>query len=413
MSEANGDTIQVRGWAYTDVGIVREVNQDSFLLEPDRGIFAVADGVGGRDAGDVASKILVQMIRSQAEAIRELAGVSNPMTNRSHRDRILQIISGQVQRANAEVFRIGQGNMATTADVLVLSGGAAYIAHVGDSRIYLIREGRVFRLTNDHTFAEKLRGERGKRSDPVDEDLGQFEHVLTRSIGGKPQVDVDTIFLDVRRGDRFVLCSDGVSDELSGAEIRRNLDRVDGAEAPALLVEEAKEKGSSDNLTAVVVEVDETAPRQFDRIEPLDTMRKVSFLEQIALFEGLEPQELLRVMRTIYRRTYEPGETILERGSEVDSLYMIVEGDVSLRVDNSEIACLRPGEHFGELALFGTDERSADAVALNKVVTLAIPAEAFRRLVEIQDPELGNKLLKNLLVHASNRIRSTTDRLVE
>jgi CRP-like cAMP-binding protein len=121
----------------------------------------------------------------------------------------------------------------------------------------------------------------------------------------------------------------------------------------------------------------------------------------------------LRVLPIIYRREFEAGETIVKEGNAPDSLYMVVEGSVELTSEGSDIGTLGPGEHFGELALFGGALRSADVIAAEDVLVLEMTSSDFREMTEVQDPELGNTLLRNLLTRASDRLRRTTSKMVE
>ncbi|MFB6262041.1 MAG: cyclic nucleotide-binding domain-containing protein [Bradymonadaceae bacterium] len=402
---------EFRGWGATDVGNVRDTNQDSFLVSPEHGLFVVADGVGGQRAGDVASQILVETIEEATESLLELVEESNPVVDGGHRDRVLDTFEEQVQRANAAIYQRGRGDMATTAEVLMMNRGAAYIAHVGDSRIYLLRDDQILRLTDDHTYAAKLKSEHvygDGDGDPPG--LDRFDHVLTRSVGNKPHVDVDSLFVDLQPGDRFLLCTDGITDALDESLLR------DAASQPGELfvdniVSEAKERAGYDNITAVVAEVatESTAEVEF---ESLDTMQTMDLLEDVDLFDSLDPRDILKVLRVVYKEEYAPGETIVEQGAVADSLYIIAEGEVSLQLDGDEVTRLGRSEHFGELALFGGRTRTADAVAAEQTDVLAVPASSFRELIEEDDPELGNELLKNLLARAADRLARTNAMVV-
>src|SRR5690606_8741480 len=133
--------------------------------------------------------------------------------DRDHRERVFAMLLQRVQEANTKIYEVGKEvdpmrPPATTCDLVVLSDQAAFIAHVGDSRVYLLRGEEIFRITEDHTFAEQLRQEE------VDDEavLERYRNVLTRSIGGRPQVDVDALFIDLQAGDHLLLCSDGLTD---------------------------------------------------------------------------------------------------------------------------------------------------------------------------------------------------------
>lgn len=398
-----------RAFAKSETGNIRRDNQDSHLVDEAKGVFSIADGMGGKSGGKEASRTLVDRIAESAADFHKLASTLNPVTDQEHRDRILGALEARLHAVNRELYEAGDGEMGTTCDVVLLSPDAAFIAHVGDSRVYLVRDAAIFRLTEDHTFAEKIRRTRRKIGLETGADqFVQYEHILTRSIGGDPRVDVDTLFVDLQPGDRFILCSDGVSGPLDDEDLLATSMSCGAGALSDALVESALRNGARDNVTALVVDIPTETEGTFDRARPIDTIRKISFLEQIDLFDGVESHDLLKLLRIVFKREYDDGDVIIREGGLAEQMFMILEGDVSLRVDGEEVARMGPGEHFGEMALFSADERSADAVAEGEVTLLAIASERFRRLVERDDLELGNKLLQNLLKHAARRIRTTT-----
>ncbi len=402
-----------RGWAQSDAGSVRDTNQDDYLLRPATGLFAVADGIGGKREGGRASSRLIERLEGRAESLAQLARQSNPTTDYEHRERVLQTLQETLQHANASIFQSGDGDMGTTADVLLLSEGGGFIAHIGDSRIYLVRDDRIFQLTDDHTFAEKLKRERPDAFEQGELQVARFEHVLTRSVGTQPHVDIDTLFVDVQPGDRFFLCSDGLTDGLDESELLDEVAHRQGGEVIETLVQRAKAADGTDNITVVLADVPTRTRDDTSENAAYDTLRKVSFIEQLELFEGLDRQELLKVLRIIYRQMYRDGEYILHRGEGGSCLFMVVEGEVSIRLEGREVARLEAGAHFGEFALLDDDTtRSADVVAVDDTVLLAMPGEQFWGLVEHDDPELGNRLLRNLFAHAAERLRDTTERMI-
>lgn len=411
-TDVDGDAV---GWARSDTGHVRADNQDAFAIDEENGLFVIADGIGGKVEGAKASRMFVDRLQEDATRFARLLAASDPIDNDDHRRRIFDFLVRRVDRANREIFEQGDGRMGTTCEVLLMGEEVAFVAHVGDSRVYLLRDGEIFQLTSDHTFAEEMkrrRRELEQAGEAADEKFGRYEHVLTRSIGGQPAVEIDTLFVDLQPGDEFILCSDGVSDVVGPGEMLRASEAREPDMLAGHLVDAALEGGSGDNATAVVVRVPTVEQRSFDANAPVDTIRKVSFLEEIDLFQGLNQPDLLKLLRIVYRRSYEPGEYVIREGEETDELYMILEGAVELSVDDREIGRLEPGEHFGELALFGPTERTADARASEESTLLVLPGGQLEELVDGSDPELGNRLLKNLLAHASRRIRDTTTQLL-
>jgi len=234
---STGDGEAPRYAAATDVGLVRSNNEDAYLTAPP--LFAVADGMGGHRAGEVAS----------AGAIRTLREGAGHDTDS---------LVAAVQAANRAVHTEASANpdlagMGTTITAMMTRHDAAQIVHVGDSRAYLLRDGRLRRLTQDHTVVERLARE-GKI--PADEvDRHPQRSVLERALGVSPEVDVDVQLLDVRPGDRLLLCTDGLTSMLDDDDIREILEATPDPQAAAqALVEAALAAGGKDNVTVVIVD---------------------------------------------------------------------------------------------------------------------------------------------------------------
>lgn len=408
-----------KAWGATDVGNVKKQNEDNYFIDPDQRVFVVADGVSGRDAGEVASKELVDYFEAHAKELAELVKQGNALEDDRHRERVLHRLTEIVQEANTKVYELGKqpeynGGMATTVVALVLSDEAGFVAHVGDSRIYLKRNDKIFRITEDHTYAEELRKQGG---DQLPESVNErFSHVLTRSIGGRPRVDVDVVFFELQPKDSFLLCTDGLTDYLSGSEILDYIKRHDGEEVVQSLVGEAKQRGGRDNITAVHVHVGEESEDLRDTIRStarIDTMRKINFLSQMLLFKDLTHVELLRMLRIVYEQSYSRGDVIVAQGDRSAALYLLVEGSVAVSRDKKHLASLSTGEHFGELSLFEESTSSVTVYASSpEVLLLAISIQQFRDLIN-EDPKLGNKLLWNLLRQLARNMVNMNERMVE
>jgi protein phosphatase len=236
-------------YALSDVGRKREHNEDNFLVRDDVGLFAVADGMGGHQAGERASKM----------ALDTLAGVLQPPTEGStDRDDVLARLRDATQAAGAAIFDAAQADpdlqgMGTTLTSLWFFGGRVYLAHVGDSRAYLFRDGRTQQLSDDHSWvSEQVRAgmmteEEAKES--------KFRHIITRSVGFEREVLVDGAAIPVQSGDCYLLCSDGLSNYIEAEEIGRILTARFYREVPRILVELANDRGGDDNITVVLVHV--------------------------------------------------------------------------------------------------------------------------------------------------------------
>ena len=222
----------------------RPVNQDRFLAIAERGLFAVFDGVGGQRAGEVASQTAADTIE---EALTHMRADSS-----------LELIRRAIQFANRDIFEMAENDpayktMATTIALLHIDGDRATIAHVGDSRVYRLEEGRFYRETLDHTdYNDDIKaGLVGK-----DQMAGRARNVINRALGVEADVDVETKTIQVRDGVRFLLCSDGIYRHISDEEIARVLAQIkDPQRAADELKRIVHERGADDNLTAVVVQV--------------------------------------------------------------------------------------------------------------------------------------------------------------
>ena len=251
----------LRSGSATDVGRVRKVNQDLPLEAMN--LYAVADGMGGHVGGEVAAQVAVDAL---------LRVFTREPTKAGLRDAF--------DKANNAVWQQGQEHselrgMGTTLTALALVGDddgrdTLALANVGDSRAYLFSDGQIVQVTADHSLAE----ERMRHGEMTEEEAAVHpqRHILTRALGVSSEVEADMWDLQLRSGDRLVLCSDGLSNELTSDELAEVLSRVpDPGEAARQLVEIANEHGGSDNITVVVVDVlvGEDTPPHASVITPL------------------------------------------------------------------------------------------------------------------------------------------------
>lgn len=250
-------TLPVLAFGDTDIGQIRSGNEDSFAVRSDLGLFMVADGMGGAAAGEVASRMLVE----EVEAAVDDGATTWPMDTgvaapESGARRLLSGIHRANQRINTLAARRARmRGMGTTFVGLLLLKRSAMIAHVGDSRVYRLRDGVLEPLTHDHSLVNDL-VLRGFLS-PEDARTSPRRHVIMRAVGVQPTVQVDTKIIDVKPGDVFLLCSDGLHGEIEDEEIRKILvEHPEPQRAVARLIESANERGGADNITALVVKVD-------------------------------------------------------------------------------------------------------------------------------------------------------------
>lgn len=228
--------------ARSDVGRVRQGNEDSYLVrEP---LFAVADGMGGHLGGEIASATAV-------ETITRAAGDEAPHdTSR---------LAALVREANAAVWEKAQGDpelrgMGTTCTLALFEGEQLHLAHVGDSRAYLLRGRDLTQVTEDHTLVNRM--VREGRLNPDEAERHPQRSIITRALGVDAEVDVDELSLPVEEGDRLLLCSDGLTSMIERAALHETLASEDGPESVVdRLVELANQAGGEDNITVVLIDL--------------------------------------------------------------------------------------------------------------------------------------------------------------
>ncbi|MFT7579612.1 MAG: serine/threonine protein phosphatase PrpC [Myxococcota bacterium] len=253
-------------FAITEVGCVREHNEDDCLLLPDEQLFVVADGMGGHACGEVASRISVESLEAFYSDPNLTAQLEKAYHELREDGRLTDLSSfhefrlrSAIEYGNLQIFREAGTDpqledMGTTIVSLAFVGSRVYVGHVGDSRAYRYRQGRLFRLTEDHSLANEYIRMRVLRP----EDLPQFpyKNVIVRALGLQEDVVVDTYYRTSRPGDRYMLCSDGLTDLVDDEEIFEILAAWPGAaNAANELCRRALAYGGIDNVTVLVVDI--------------------------------------------------------------------------------------------------------------------------------------------------------------
>jgi len=246
----------MRSVGKTDIGLVRKINEDSFLCEKLQGIensylHIVADGMGGHNAGEVASSMAVQEIA---------AFIKNSIETLKLGDREIQdLIRNAILHANDKVYKtsIVRSNclgMGTTLSMVLAKDRRLYIGHVGDSRVYLIREKVISRLTEDHSLVAELI--KAGTIKPEEANNHPQKNVITRALGTEYTLEPDISQCDMQDGDFILICTDGLSNAVHEEEMVNAIANAsDLNEACELLVSKAKESGGFDNITAVVIQM--------------------------------------------------------------------------------------------------------------------------------------------------------------
>jgi protein phosphatase len=257
--------MRILAWGSTDVGMKRDHNEDSYLIREDLGLCVVADGMGGHAGGEMASSIAVKTIEEGILASKQLIDPNVTHDGAIERSPVAKLISDCVRKACNNIYKKAQERrelqgMGTTTISVLFHGRHAFIAHVGDSRAYLMRDGRILQLSEDHSLVnEQLRAgliteTHAKQS--------RFKNNLTRTVGFEEDVAVDIIAVEAKEGDCYLLCTDGLANLVKDEEINQVTGDHFLRRCPELLIDMANKRGGDDNVTVVVAYVDQMASAQ-------------------------------------------------------------------------------------------------------------------------------------------------------
>jgi PPM family protein phosphatase len=397
----------------TDVGRKRDHNEDSFGVIPELNFFMVADGMGGHAAGEVASYMAVQVARkiilSNSESITKFANGDESVKKYD----IYQLLDQAVQSACISIFQESHADkaklgMGTTVDLLLIINDRGFIAHVGDSRVYMARMGKVMQLTHDHSLMNEL-VRRGKftHEEFLESPYASQKNALTRAVGVYETIEVDTFDFPILPGDSFLLCSDGLSEYLDDSKILKTFDHPELPDVAQTFIDIANHGGGHDNITAVVVRMPEAKDKEAAINKAAEISLSMEVLKDINLFKYLSYQELIKVYNLTELRSFNPDQTIFREGDDGREFFMIVRGRVRIEKGGTIVATLEDRDHFGEMALVDKSPRSASAFAETITKVLTITRRDFYDIIK-KEHALAVKLLWSFVQVLSERLRSTT-----
>jgi PPM family protein phosphatase len=398
-------------WAATDIGRKRTHNEDNFLVDQKLSLFVVADGMGGHASGEVASQLAVNEFRNAVDSRRDIIeAFSRHETGVTTHD-VLGVLEYAVQSAGLAIFDLGnketdKRGMGTTVSAFLLIGERGFIAHVGDSRVYMVRGGQTVQLTEDHSLINELiRHGKVTRETLAKSPYASYKNAVTRAVGVYETVQVDTIDLEVLPGDQFLLCTDGLHTYLDEKEISRQLSEESITAIPTKLIEHANNGGGHDNITAVVVRVQKDATATSDaRSQELN--RKVEVLKQMPLFRHLTYKEILRVLSLTEVKDYKVGEEVITEDEPGSELFIILSGKLRLHKEGALVAHLGQGAHLGEMALVDNGPRSVSATTEEPTRMLVLRRRDFNDLIR-NYPRMSVKLLWSFVQVLAQRLRKT------
>jgi serine/threonine protein phosphatase PrpC len=404
------DTLQF--FAATDVGRKRSHNEDNYLVDAELGLFVVADGMGGHACGEVASAVAVrtihEVLRANSDMIQQRID-EGPRSEVSKRQ-LLGLLEKAVHEASARIHAEAQRDsakrgMGTTTSILLIAGSHAYIAHVGDSRIYLARGRQIHQITEDHTVANEL-----IRLGMVKaENLHKVpkRNAITRAVGVYERVEVDTLTLEVVPSDQFLLASDGLTGYFDDteADVNQHLAPDDGDGVVQELVRFANGCGGKDNITCLLVRLGRGDVADSERAKRVHLKREV--LAALPLFTRLNERELLRVMQVAEVFDYSPGEVVIREGEIGDQMFVPISGRLQVAKGQAVLGEFGPGDQFGEMALIRSSPRSATVKALDPSELISLRRGDFFEIIRTE-PHVSVKLLWQFLNVLAERLERTS-----
>jgi PPM family protein phosphatase len=252
--------VKIEIGARTDRGRVRENNEDNYKIDADLKLFVLSDGMGGVEHGEIAASIAVESIVDYCRSARNDSQITSYGRSQDHLSKQTNRLVSAIQFANSKIFEAASQNpekhgMGATVVGIWLDRARLSIAHVGDSRLYLLRSGSLSQVTSDHSLvAEQVR--QGVMTQ-MEADHSPLQNVLTRALGTQPYVEVEGQEKDLLAGDVLLLCSDGLSKMITDSEIAATFRAQSAAQDAAdSLINKANQNGGYDNVTAIVVRAD-------------------------------------------------------------------------------------------------------------------------------------------------------------
>ena len=410
--------MRAQGRARTDVGLVRSGNEDDYLADSALGVFAVCDGVGGHAAGEVASAMTIITIERSLTEQRD--AIARAKLEPDGANDLADVVANALRHACNEVYARASSDpelagMGSTATVLVVAGERAVMAHVGDTRLYLLRNRAAHQLSFDHTLAAEL-VRQGKLA--PDQERGHPQsHVLTRAIGPQPSVDVETLVFDLDPGDRLILCSDGLADHIPSTDwLAEKVADTNLEDVPDELVEYALACGGHDNITVLAVDVDP----EDDLVAPSDgadgrrrasgprTQQLLSVIGDSYLFSGLSLAQLTRVLGQARIESHQPGDVVRSFGTVLDEILVVVEGALRIERPGRDAAVLAAGQQLGEGLVLRPRPINATITAEGTATLLTLDAAGLIELASSR-PWLGIDLLTRLVVQLSGELDRVPD----
>lgn len=404
--------LRFRAWGGTDLGRKRKENEDFSLIDTVNGLFVVADGMGGGERGGEASRMAVESIRStlfnEMHVLRQFGDSPTKTNYREVQKLVHRAVLGAHSNIRNQARQLPKGKyMGTTVTALIICGRMGIVAHVGDSRLYRVRDNQVRQLTRDHSLvAERIR--RGELT-PEQAKRAPGKNVLLQALGVSPKIELDIGFLTIQPGDQFLICSDGLHNYLMENEIVTIFRENDGDRLIPRLIDSANQRGGKDNITAITVRV--SAP--WDEVAATQLDMGPDIFSSLRLLSGLDMMESTEFLQRGTLRSFIGAEILHQEEKPIEGLLIVLDGRAQVTRQGVWLATYTQGCFFGEAALMG-EAVSTVTVRCERegMRVLAFSPEQFRELLE-ENPVVGYKVLWNIFKEQTASQRDLIIRLAD
>jgi serine/threonine protein phosphatase PrpC len=381
----------------TDVGAVRDNNEDYHFIDNEIGLYIVCDGVGGSKGGEVASKmateVCVNFIQQNKHIIEEYYCLGN------NDSLVRQLMQAAMLESCKSVYHAGLNDlnlngMSTTMTAMLTLNNKVVLGHVGDSRLYLIRNNQVHLVTEDHTIGNEMRQNHFFTAPGVP--TSQYDSVLSRSIGHQESVEVDIMMFDLIPTDKLLLCSDGFYNYLSRPiEIIPMVDE-DNRKALRTMINYAIHRGGTDNITCILIDVSlEESSYENLKFDKSELLNDLSILENY-LFRNLSFIRLNQILNRCETYEIDPCEIICEEGQSPDGLFIIFGGSIAVYRQGAIHTTLKKGQIFGQYSLMFEMKEKFSYHAGEACRVLYMSSSSYRSLCR-KYPKFGIQLLENFI----------------
>lgn len=396
----------------TNKGKIRGHNEDFILIRSDLGLYIVCDGMGGHNAGEVASKMAAETIAMEIQRNFDRIKIYTKDPTTQSRESVKRTIDDAIQVACKKIYSQGmqtqlQQGMGTTLTLVLHCGPNAFMAHAGDARIYLFRDNALHPLTQDHSLVNEL-VQKGviTKEQAINHPKG---NIITRAVGIQEGVEADILHMEMIHGDVLLLCSDGLTKHLSDIDLQTIFKKIPHDSPDSLklctqhFIQTTLDRGAIDNVSTVLVAL---AQDNINKANDTQTgvTKKIETLKRIPLFSELDYQQLMKILEIIEVRNFNADEMVIREGERGDQMFILLQGKAQVLKNQAQINLLGTGAYFGEMSLIDDAPRSASVKALEKTKMIVLSKNNLFQTLQ-SDTMMANKVYWFFLQTLSKRLR--------